>query len=136
MKKGSVTYKEHFCDELVAHLSDGFSFESFGGVIGCSRAALYQWLESHPEFKEAKEVGYCKSLLWWESRGKGALVIEKGETFNSVVWAMTMKNRFGYRDKFEDDPPDKIINQTLNLTVDDLRTATRKTGTERLLAKK
>ena len=68
-KKGDryyTPYKEEMCEQLVKHMGQGHSFESFGGVVNVSRKTLYFWVEKHKEFAEAKEVGYAKWLQFIE----------------------------------------------------------------------
>lgn len=57
-------YEERFCDALVAHMTDGYSFESFAGVIGIGRRSLFNWQNAHPEFKDAHDRASCAALLW------------------------------------------------------------------------
>ena len=87
---------------LVKHMEEGFSFESFAGVMGCSRACIYKWIDKYPEFKEAREIGSVKSQLMWEKAGiDGLYQGGKDNPFNATVWVFNMKNRFGWRDKQE-----------------------------------
>jgi hypothetical protein len=55
-------YKKEHCEKLIAHLSRGYSFESFGAEIKVGRSTMYDWLKVHPEWKEAKEVGEAAGL--------------------------------------------------------------------------
>jgi hypothetical protein len=91
-------YKDEYCKKLIAHMQEGFSFESFAGTVPVAKQTLYTWLQEHPEFKEAKEVGSAVSLLCWEKLG---LAGAKGEIkgFNAASWIFNVKNRFGWNDK-------------------------------------
>ena len=62
-------YKEEYCEMLIAHMSKGFSFESFAGVIGAAKQTIYNWLEANPEFMDAKNAAFEKSRLFWEGVG-------------------------------------------------------------------
>lgn len=61
-------YKPELCDELINHMSKGYSFESFAGVINVTRSLLYIWLDEYPEFKEAKEIAFAKRALFAEEQ--------------------------------------------------------------------
>ena len=91
-------YRKEFCERLINHMAHGFSFESFAGLLQCSKQSLYSWSEDHEEFMDAKDVGTQRSRLFWESLGIEAA---KGKipNFNASVWIFNMKNRFGWRDR-------------------------------------
>ncbi len=59
-------YDESYPDLLVKHLSQGLSFESFGGTVGVARSTVYKWIDDYPEFCEAKQVGIQKALEFYE----------------------------------------------------------------------
>ena len=88
-------YKLEYCDQLVKHMSKGYSFETFARKIKKSKQTLYTWSKQHPEFLDAKKKGetYCK--YFWEDIGIKGM---KGEikNFNAVLWIVNMKNRFGW----------------------------------------
>ena len=93
-------YKPEYCEQLLEHMAQGFSFEAFGSEVGVGKTTLYNWCMAHPEFRHAKEVGseasrkHIEGLLMECTRtGKG-----------NVVGAIFMlKNRFPneWRDKRE-----------------------------------
>lgn len=101
-KKNSVgaptTYKSEYCEKLIEHMSNGYSYESFAGVISSSRAVLYKWEKAHPEFVDAKKKAIDKCLLFWEKIGIENLFGVKGSYFNVGIWVFNMKNRFGWSD--------------------------------------
>lgn len=109
-------YRASYCEDLINHMEQGYSYESFGGKIGVAVSQLYKWEEAHPEFQEAKGVGVAKAQIWWETMGQiavtsGRIKDPSGEkddngkpktiaqSFSPTVWRMTMMNRFGYREK-------------------------------------
>jgi len=61
-----VLYKPEYCQQLIDHLAHGYSFESFGAIVGRGRATLYEWVEKYPEFAEAKRVGSERGLKFLE----------------------------------------------------------------------
>lgn len=101
-------------------MREGLSFESFGGICGVSKQTLYAWAEANPEFLDAKHQGLEAARLYWEKLGRD-YVISTSETqtgiggssksLNSSVYSLTMKNRFGWRDK----QPDEVTQINLNV---------------------
>jgi len=82
--------------------SGGASDVEIRVALGCISDDLwYRFIKEEPEF--SRTVSQCKLLCqaWWEKKGRFHLVTEKGETFNNGVYALHMKNRFGWRDKQE-----------------------------------
>lgn len=90
-------------------MSEGFTFDSFGGKISVSRPTLYDWLQ-HEEFANTKAIGTLKSLLWWESIAKKHIVGNKETVFNNVIYVFSMKNIHNWVDK-------KEIGMQANLTL-------------------
>ena len=62
-------YKKEFCEKLVKHLSDGFSFESFAGLVDVCEDTIYEWCNKHPEFSEAKRGDTLKTACGGRHRG-------------------------------------------------------------------
>lgn len=60
------TYNPEFCEELIKHMSQGLSFESFAHVAKAGRSTLYLWVDVHPDFKEAKLQGEAAALIFLE----------------------------------------------------------------------
>jgi len=68
----ATLYDEAYPAMLIHHLAQGYSFESFAGVIGVCRRTVYNWAtEGDPvfqsDFKKAREIGEAKSRLFYES---------------------------------------------------------------------
>ncbi len=99
-------YKPEYDQKLIEHMNKGFSFESFAGVVSVTRATVYNWLDQHPSFLDAKDNGRQKSLLFWETQGIDGLwdKIEYGDngkitfkqSINTGVFALNMRNRFAW----------------------------------------
>ena len=90
-------YKEEFCQELIEHMAEGLSFESFAGRVGVTFQTLYNWEKVHAEFFEAKKLGEAMGLLQAERMGMAGMHDPKN--FSTGVYAFWMKNRFRWRDK-------------------------------------
>lgn len=126
---------------LIEHMTEGFSFESFGATIDVGVATLYRWVDIYPEFANAKNVGNGKSLRLFES-----LLVSKlnGKNYNDRVldkkvdvkkidaslarWFLTMRHKSIYTDsqtvKIEGGDKPIEINSNVNinnLSLDDLK---------------
>jgi len=93
-------YEPRFCEMLISHMAQGFSFDSFGAEINKTRDTLYRWEKRYPEFKEAKQLGFVLCRKWWENLGRGGAA-GKIKNFNAAVWIFNMKNRFAWKDRIE-----------------------------------
>lgn len=105
-------YKKEFCTLLVAHMSEGLSFDSFAAIAKVTPKCLYDWEARYEEFAEAKELGTAASLLYWEKLGRAACdgSHDKEFKFNPAVWIFTLKcrfKRFGYQDLAPEEIADK-----------------------------
>lgn len=101
-----TSYEERFCEMLIDHMAQGFSYESFAGLVGVSKQTIYDWEKANPQFLYSKKIGVEKSRLFWETQGiEGIYTTETFEqdengsrstkkALNSSVWIFNMKNRF------------------------------------------
>jgi len=98
-------YKLEYCDMLIQHMSEGLSFESFGGIVDVCKDTLYEWARNHKEFSYAKKTARSKCLLFWERLGKAGTVglkqlknkdgsVTDLKGFNAAMWIYNMKCRF------------------------------------------
>ncbi len=89
-------YKPEYCEQLIAHMQQLHSFESFAANIGTHKETLYEWCKRHPEFSEARKAGRASLLKGMENIGKGLFTGKiKG---NVAAWIFYMKNTTGWRD--------------------------------------
>ena len=86
-------YKKKYCKELIKHMKQGLSYETFGAAIGVCKSAIYQWEAAHEEFAEAKRLAWQEYQLFWEKMGvHGTAGKLKG--FNSTSYIYNVKCRF------------------------------------------
>jgi len=86
-------YKEDFCNMLIEHMAEGYSFDSFAGIVEVHIDTLYEWAKVHKEFSDAKHIGTAKSMAWWEKVGRMGMINEI-PFFNDRIWRLNMINRF------------------------------------------
>jgi len=93
-------YSVSYCDEVIAHMSEGYSLESFAGVIGVAASTVWKWNKEIDEFSEAVNIGKAKAALIWEKRLAILATTNEG---NATATIFALKNRFPdqWRDKQE-----------------------------------
>lgn len=77
---------------LIEHMSQGWPFSTFAADLNVSIDTLYEWAKVHPEFSEAKKIGYAKSYKHWIRIGLDGALDPAG--MNNTTWIYTMKCRF------------------------------------------
>ena len=93
-------YQKKYCQELIEHMSNGFSFCSFAHVVGVSVNTIINWDKEHPDFNDARAMGQTASYYFWQKLGLAG-VQGKVRGFNANAWIFTMKNRFDWREAKE-----------------------------------
>jgi len=61
-------YKKKYCEELIEHMKQGFSYETFGGKVGVGKTTMYDWEHVHDEWKAAKAIAFSHRALRIEER--------------------------------------------------------------------
>lgn len=118
------SFEAKFCKLLIAHMREGFGFESFAGVIDRAPSTIYKWVKEHPDFAEAKELAESHCLLFWEKIGIDNV---RNKEFNTVLWIVNMCNRFGWRQRQKDDDDrDKNPGPSISMTAEQLVEITKK----------
>lgn len=90
-----LEYGDERCDELLRHMSMGYSFESFASMCNITGEILVSWVGTYPDFAFAKKQGIEKRRTALESIAIDAISgISKTNKFNAVAWMFVMKNAF------------------------------------------
>ena len=106
-------------------MGQGFSFESFGAEVHKSSQCLYEWVQAHSEFGDAKAEGTALSLKWHENIGNkgmmglpmevqmkdknGNIKTITGKNFNPVMFKFMMANRHKWKDRSDVTTDDEKI---------------------------
>lgn len=64
----TLQYKKEHCDSLIKHMSQGYSFSTFGAKANVTRTTCYEWVKTYPEFAEAKSIGEQRAQDFIEKR--------------------------------------------------------------------
>lgn len=91
-------YRPEMCERIIELMREGASQNEVAADLGISHDTIAEWKKSIPEFSESINIGTRLSEAWWERHGRKQL---ENRDFNSTLWYMNMKNRFGWRDKSE-----------------------------------
>lgn len=92
-------YKPAMCDRLVMMMQEGASLIEVSAGLGLpNRETIHEYGLKYPEFGEALKRGLLLSEGWWMTQGRHNI---QNKEFNSTLWYMNMKNRFGWKDKTE-----------------------------------
>jgi hypothetical protein len=68
IKAPQCKYRPEYCQKLIDHMTKGLSVSTFGKSIGVSRATVYEWISTIPEFKEAHELAIQHAQEFFEVR--------------------------------------------------------------------
>jgi transposase len=55
ISRNKTKYKNEYIVLLQEHLSSGYSFQSFAGIVKVGSLTLYNWVKRYPEFKAVKD---------------------------------------------------------------------------------
>lgn len=110
-----TAYKEEYNQQLIDHMAQGYSFESFAANVRVAVRTLYYWANEHDGFLQAKELGYALCRKKWETWGIAGMMGQV-QGFNNTVWIFNMKNMFGYRDIHRIDSTQTNVN--INIEAD------------------
>lgn len=93
------TYKADVHDQLAIDvLSSGKSINSFCAAAKISRRTYMAWLEVHPSFAEAVELGEAQNAAYWEELGASRLVITpQSERIDEKMFKLNVLNRHNWR---------------------------------------
>lgn len=96
-------FKDEYSLKLREHMAQGFSFESFAGLVGVCRDTLYYWAENYKTFAQAKAEAFELSRLFWERLGITHVIGDKERSISAPIYIFNMKNRFPreWRDRVE-----------------------------------
>ena len=108
-KEDLSSLPEKWYDEVLSLYKEGASDVEIKALIYSWRGSFSndlwdRWLKEEPIFSETIKMGRILSEAWWCKKGRTGLVNQyQGDSFNSTLWYMNMKNRFGWADKTQTD---------------------------------
>jgi len=94
-------YSEDYCEQLIDHMSQGLSFDTFAGRIGVNPDSLYEWVKRHPAFSEAKKIGTGKRNFLVEQAFVASTMNPGKHKYNTAQMIYWTKNTIGWSDRIE-----------------------------------
>jgi len=85
-----------YCTDLQKKMKEGLLDMEIYAEWGIHEDTFYEWLRSHPEFKEAYKQGLVKCQAWWIKSLRENYI--KGNDKGFKYAQMIMKHKFGWRD--------------------------------------
>lgn len=98
-----TSYKTEYCQDIIEHFKTGKSYAAFAASINVHRGTLHDWEAKHPEFADAKSIGWEHYQAWWEAHGEEGIYNQtfmepdgskRSVSINAAVWIYNMKCRF------------------------------------------
>lgn len=109
-KKTLKDLPEDWKELIVTHMSQGASLAEIHGLLDMDNETRLRMERDIPEFSAAIKKGIRLSEMWWQTKGRVNL---ENKDFNSTLWYMNMKNRFGWRDKVDHSTMGKAMPQPI-----------------------
>lgn len=91
-------YKPEMCEQIIGYFKEGMSKWEIGLKLNICEDTFYEWQKSNPQFSEAVKKGEWFSQGKWMCDARESM---RDKEFNSTLWYMNMKNRFGWTDRKE-----------------------------------
>lgn len=99
--------------EVIRLASIGASDVEIIDYLDISKDLFYRFLKDEAEFSDTIKKAHLKCAVWWEKEGRTNL---DGKEFNSTLWYMNMKNRFGWADKTESKNDHTSSDKSMSIT--------------------
>lgn len=99
---------------IIEYYKQGYSDAEVAAEMSIPMREFNAMLTDNPTFAKLVDFGRTLSLAWWESQARKNI---NNKNFNYSVWALTMKNKFGWADKVET----SNSNENTNYSLDELR---------------
>lgn len=99
---------------IIEYYKQGYSDAEVAAEMSIPMREFNTMLTDNPTFAKLVDFGRTLSLAWWESQARKNI---NNKNFNYSVWALTMKNKFGWADKVET----SNNNENTNYSLDELR---------------
>ncbi len=92
-------YSKELCKRLPGLFDGGQSVAEVCVELDISKDTFYKWVKRYPRFADAYQKGLQRSEAWWSRLGR---VGSAGEVkIQPATWIFNMKNRFGWKDRVE-----------------------------------
>lgn len=90
---------KHWTEIVKEAYEEGASDIEVCKLLGYTQARFDKELKENPQFRKFIDYGRTLAYAWWMEKSRSALY---NKAFNTQMWAMVMKNRWGWSDKSND----------------------------------
>lgn len=97
-KKNLSSLPKDWEKKVIDLMTEGASDVEIKAELSLCNDTFARFLKEEPLFSETIKRGRALCESWWQREGRTNL---RNREFNSVLWYMNMKNRFGWKDKQE-----------------------------------
>ena len=109
-------YSPEVNDICIKLMREGASIKEIAYELNVSRDTIYEWQSKYADFSDTIKKCVDFSEGWWMKQGR--LNIDTKE-FNSTLWYMNMRNRFGWADRQSDNQnPQETLSKIQALVAD------------------
>ena len=91
-------YRPEFCEIVIEKMKVGAAIKELPFYLDVCLDTINEWRKVHPQFSAAIKTGQSYSEAVWMIQGRENI---PNKEFNSTLWYMNMKNRFGWKDNKE-----------------------------------
>ena len=103
----NLVYDQSFCDRVIDHVKQGYTFNSFAAVIGVSVTTLSRWVEKYEKFAEAKEIAQqYLSMRYQDYLDKAASGESKGNA-SAITFGLTNIDPENFKNKINHEVRDE-----------------------------
>lgn len=81
-------YLPEYCEQVIEHMACGATLTSFAAEVNVARSTINEWIDNHPEFREATGIGKAKAAAWWEKVNRGLATGEKEGNATSTIFGL------------------------------------------------
>jgi uncharacterized protein (DUF433 family) len=86
--------------DIILRMANGEFDSQIAAAWSISRDSLYEWIKTHEEFKEAREIGQPKREAKWIEIGR--TFMEKGNKAGFNYWMAFCNNQLGWKSDKEE----------------------------------
>lgn len=92
------TTKSNWIEDVRAAYDSGASDAEVCKIMQITQDEFVANYESNPKFRRFVDLGTMMAKAWWLEQGRKNL---SSRSFNTPLWIINMKNRFGWTEKVE-----------------------------------
>ena len=98
LRAGQPTlYRPEYCERVIEIMGQGYDLTAFAGSIGVARESVYRWMQEHPQFCDAVQVGKARRLLALQNK---LLTTAMGVGVTAAIFALKNAAPDDWQDRY------------------------------------